>query len=172
MQLIQTVTVGAGGAASIVFSSIPQDGTDLILLISARTSLAQTAPALLSITLNSQGSSRITLKALGATVTSTSTVAGRAIAINAGNSTANTFSNTSIYIPNYTSTTDKPASIDTAVIANDSTNILIGTDADSFPLSAAVTSITITENANNTIVQNSTASLYKITKGSGGATVS
>jgi len=28
-ELVETVTVGAGGASSIEFTSIPQDGTDL-----------------------------------------------------------------------------------------------------------------------------------------------
>lgn len=36
-QIIQTVTVGAGGAASIDFSSIPQTYTDLKILLSGRT---------------------------------------------------------------------------------------------------------------------------------------
>ncbi len=37
MQLIETIEVGAGGAASIEFTSIPQDGVDLLLMVSART---------------------------------------------------------------------------------------------------------------------------------------
>ena len=38
MVAIQTVTVGAGGAASIEFTSIPQTYTDLVIVCSARNS--------------------------------------------------------------------------------------------------------------------------------------
>ena len=34
MKALQTVTVGAGGAATVTFSSIPQTYTDLILVVS------------------------------------------------------------------------------------------------------------------------------------------
>ena len=36
MTLIETVEVGAGGASSIQFDSIPQDGIDLVIRMSAR----------------------------------------------------------------------------------------------------------------------------------------
>ena len=35
-ELIETIEVGAGGAASIEFTSIPQDGVDLVLVLSTR----------------------------------------------------------------------------------------------------------------------------------------
>ncbi len=40
MVALQTVTVGAGGSASISFSSIPQTYTDLKLVISPRNTAA------------------------------------------------------------------------------------------------------------------------------------
>jgi hypothetical protein len=36
-QLIEHIEVGSGGAASIEFTGIPQDGVDLVLLASLRT---------------------------------------------------------------------------------------------------------------------------------------
>lgn len=39
MELIGVVTVGAGGAASMEFTNIPQDATDLFLLVSGRSTI-------------------------------------------------------------------------------------------------------------------------------------
>jgi len=36
MQLIETVTVGAGGSSLITFSNVPQTGTDLLVTVSGR----------------------------------------------------------------------------------------------------------------------------------------
>jgi len=50
-QLISSTTVGAGGASSILFSSIPATYTDLILDLSVRTSNAA-SQAILDIKFN------------------------------------------------------------------------------------------------------------------------
>jgi len=55
-QLIQTVTVGSGGASSIDFTSIPQNFTDLQIVISARSTLTGTNYEDVGIKFNSSSS--------------------------------------------------------------------------------------------------------------------
>jgi hypothetical protein len=83
--------------------------------------------------------------------------------------TASTFSNDAIYIPNYSGSTNKSVSIDT-VTENNATAAHQTITASVWANTAAITSIKIVTGAN--FAQYSTASLYKFTKGSGGATVS
>lgn len=170
MQLIQTVTVGVGGATSINFSSIPQTGTDLFIVASVRT--ADAAPSTnLIVKFNSltTGYSSRLLNGSGSAVSSTST-ASMTILVNSATATSNTFGNASLYIPNYTATGQKPMSSD-SVIANNSTAGGLRLSASSSSDTAPITSIQF-ENGSVNILENSTISLYKITKGSGGATVS
>jgi hypothetical protein len=83
--------------------------------------------------------------------------------------TSSTFGNQQIYIPNYTSTASKSISID-SVAENNATlgnqQIVAGV----FNQAAGITSLKFTCGAN--FAQYSTASLYTVTKGSGGASVS
>ena len=83
--------------------------------------------------------------------------------------TANTFNSTTFYIPNYAGSTNKSFSFD-QVNENNTTaaNQVLGSVL--WSNTAAITSISLTSPGYN-FVQYSTASLYGITKGSGGATV-
>jgi hypothetical protein len=86
--------------------------------------------------------------------------------------TANTFGSGSLYIPNYTSTIAKSVSIDN-VYENNATGAGQNLYALSAPVTTGITSITLGEGSSGLgYAQYSTASLYGITKGSGGATVS
>lgn len=171
MTLISTVTVGAGGAANIDFTSIPQTYTDLQLLLSTRSSGAGTY-GIVRIALNGT-STGFAHRELYGTGSATGTFAASDDQIgndNAGSTTANTFNNMSIYIPNYISSTSKSFSID-FVIENNAVAGRQQIQANSWTGTAAISSIRINADGNN-FVQNSTASLYGILKGSGGATVS
>lgn len=175
MTLVNTVTVGAGGAASIDFTSIPQTGTDLLVVLSARGDNVNATRSLL-VKLNSSSTSYSdkTLWGSGSSVGSSSSSSG-GVDINGGvipaaGSTASTFSNGSIYIPNYSGSTNKSVSIDN-VQENNATAAQQYLTAGLWSNTSAITSINLTPSSGN-FVQYSTASLYTITKGSGGATVS
>ena len=108
MVKIATYTVPSGGQASITFTNIPQTYTDLKLYISART--ARTSDYLddMDITFNNDtGANYSTLTVQdnqGSTQTLSNTGNTSAIrnTVNSNTTTQYAFSNTHIYIPNYT----------------------------------------------------------------------
>lgn len=157
--------------SSVTFSSIPQTYTDLVLKVSARDNNSSNWGGGY-LRFNGDSSSGnyngIQLAGLGSSV-STSTgsgswgtnymLAGRA---NGGTSTANTFGNSEVYIPNYTSTTQKNASSDDVTETN-ATSALMAIVAGLWVGTAAITSIEIlTPGALYQI--NSTFTLYGIKK--------
>lgn len=170
MTLISTVTVGSGGASSISFASIPSTYTDLVLLMSGRSTTSNIQGQ--SIRVNSNASTIYSFRRMegsGSGVSSDSntldflpagTIAGTA-------QTANTFNNSSIYFPNYAGATNKSISADN-VSENNATQAYQQLLAGLWANTAAITSITIFAD----YAQYSTASLYGILKGSGGASVS
>ena len=175
MQLIETKTLGTA-AASIEFTSIPQDGTDLILLSSLRGGFSGTAQDFGFRFNGDSTSGRYTRRQLtgngsSAASSSFSTTQGLLGAFSAATSTANTFGNGLLYIPKYTEAVQKSSSVD-AVGENNATAANQALVANLYNQTTAITSILIfTVNGDN-ILAGSTASLYKVTKGSGGATVS
>lgn len=166
MQLISNATVGAGGAATITFSSIPGTYTDLVLIISARATSTTS-----DITINFNGSSssfsgRYLQGSGGGTSSTTSTTfIGRA---SISTDTASTFGNIQVLIPNYAGSTNKSFAVET-VTENNNTTAYQQIVSGLWSNTAAITSITL--NLAN-FAENSTAYLYGILKGSGGATVS
>ena len=166
MQLVEVIEVGSGGAASIEFTGIPQDGVDLLLMFSARVDRVGSGFVDYSLHLNSETTGTnygyITLLGTGSSVLSYSgTVARFTMEINDSTSTSNTFCNSSVYFSNYTSSAAKSVSID-SVGENNATASRQEITAGSWNNTAAITSITLKHSANNT-AQYSTASLYKIT---------
>lgn len=162
MTLVSTVTVGAGGAASIEFTGIPQTGKDLLLIVSAR---ATTGGVVDAGTLRFNSDSGATnyvdrqIRGLGSSVDSSSQTASYIGQILNGNtSTANTFSSQSIYVSNYTSATTKSISRD-FVLENNATDSRQMIHASSWSGTTAITSIQL---ADVTYAQHSTASLYII----------
>jgi len=170
MTLVRTATVGAGGAASIDFTSIPQTGTDLVIILAGRQAAASFL--LTYLTLNGSGSTYILRSLYGwAGTAATTAVASNGIDYTQayGTATANTFSNTTFYISNYRSSTTKSISIDSSS-ENDSSQAPVLTGALTWATNDPITSISLSLQS-TTYVQNSSASLYLVTKGSGGATV-
>jgi hypothetical protein len=98
--LIGEVTVGAAGVASVTFSSIPQTGyTDLIVKSSTRANGSFT-----KVTLNGDTGANYSARfsrANGSTVATSTQTYIIADATNDPAYTANTFSNSEMYIPNY-----------------------------------------------------------------------
>ena len=164
MQLIETVTVGSGGAASITFSSIAADWTDLYLMLSLRSSTTGVTEA--TVDLNSTTPTSRWLRGNGATATSGT---ANALVFNASGTTANTFSNVAVYIPNYTSSAQKSGSVDLVVENNSASTNYQYIHALLWNVTTAVTSITIADDYGS-FVEFSSASLYGILKGSDGVT--
>ena len=160
------VTVGAGGAASFSFTSIPSNYTDLCLKMSLRSERADYGDTV-AMTFNGSTSGysyrRIYGYGTGAGSDSGSgaySVAGR---IDADLNTASTFANVEIYIPNYAGSTQKSISIDSVYENNAAANAYAQAIAGLWANTTAITSIkfeldpTFLEYA-----QYSTATLYGV----------
>jgi hypothetical protein len=165
---IATVDVGVLGAADITFSSIPSTFTDLCVKMSLRSAVLGSSQDDLNVTFNGSGSSYTWRNLLGAGSGtpisqngSTAYIRMSASTPNAG-TTANTFGNSEIYIPNYTSSANKSVSID-MVSEQNTTSTYMGLVAGLWSNSAAITSIALT-GASGNLSQYSSATLYGIKK--------
>jgi len=164
-ELIASSTVGSGGAANIEFTSIPGTYTDLTLLVSVR-STSVTSHVNLRMRFNGSTSSYTNRRILGSgssassdTQPDTGTFFGIGI-MPAASATASTFSNISIYCPNYTSSNYKSISVDGSG-ENNATEAYLVLNAGLWSQTSTVTSIEIGE-ITGTLVQHSTAYLYGI----------
>jgi hypothetical protein len=162
-QLIETVTVGSGGAASIEFTGIPQDGVDLVCLTSIRsTEAANARPFYFYLNNSTSNYDPLDLYGDGANAFARNFSSSPFIDGVAGaNYTANTFGSSEVYVSNYTSAVAKSISAN-SVVENNGTSSRQELKAISWNDTSAVTSILIEAIAGN-FVQYSTASLYKIT---------
>jgi len=176
MKLIESKTL-ATAAASIEFTSIPQTYTDLVMLLSTRQS--QTFgdglgyPGL-RINSGTTGYSQRMLNGDGSTASSLSYTTISYIFWYGANDalTTNTFGNTSIYFPNYTSAAAKSLSID-ATFENNSTGARQSIIAGLSSSTSAITSLqfyALDSGLNNTptFSVGTTLSLYGVLKGSDG----
>lgn len=171
MQPIYTQTVGAGGVINITFNNIPQTFTDLKVVVSTRS----TGSSLDGIYLvpNPGGSTAFSTTAIygsGSLGTgsyrSSNTSAGAFGTENGSGSTANTFTNIEAYIPNYAGSNFKSWISDSVSEDNSSGGqATIRMFATLFRSTAAITSITISNDSGNNFAQHSTFTLYGITKG-------
>lgn len=169
MSLIQTVTVGVGGAESIQFTSIPQDGTDLLVLASLRsTHNVSAAQVVYFLPAFSGSSGRRVLKAIDTTVSSGTTLASLAAAVPVAQSRSLVFGNTSLYIANYSINSRRKTGHLANTATLNSTSNHSGMDTYHFTTDA-ITSFLINL-PTGSLAQGSTVSLYKITKGSDGIT--
>jgi hypothetical protein len=162
---IASVSVGAGGAASMDFTSIPGTYTDLCIKLSGRSARAGQQVDNLFITFNSN-TSGYTMKSLSGNGSSASSAGYSSryasFAVDAAGSTASTFSNHEIYIPNYAGSTNKSYSAD-SVSENNATAAQSDLVAGLWSNTAAITSISLLPEV-STWVQYSTATLYGISK--------
>lgn len=176
MALVQTIEVGPSGAASVSFTSVPQGFTDLLVVGSARIAGAVVRDGVLmrfngdSTSANYQFNWMYSVNGSLGTPGAGNISGILAFEAPGASSTANTFGNAACYIPNYTGSTQKSTSTD-AVGENNAAAATIYLNAGRWNSTAAITSITILNPSSN-LVEGSTFSLYGITKGSGGATVS
>jgi hypothetical protein len=160
--LIQpAVVVGSGGAASIDFTSIPSTYTDLVIKISARISTAGAASS--TIRFNGVTTNYSSRYLIGAGTAGTSSGSASSIFVDTpadSTYTANSFSNSEVYIPNYAGSTNKSLSVDIVNETNGTvvTQLLL---AGLWSNTAAITSISILPGAGS-FVQHSTAYLYGV----------
>ena len=155
---IASVTVGSGGAASMAFSSIPATYTDLLVKISARSTYSGGGNPSLYIKPNgSAGSAERRVFGNGSTAASNSNLGGDYVTSSA--MTANTFSSSEIYFPNYAGSNYKSYSID-SVMENNATQSQASLAAGIVNSGTALTSLTFSTDGDFT--QYSTATLYGI----------
>jgi hypothetical protein len=161
---IESVEVGSAGAANITFSSIPSGYTDLKLVLCARTSAASandnfwlmfnsTSTTYSERSLYGSGTAAASGNSSGTNVRYLGPVPG-------ATSTASTFGNSEIYIPNYASSNQKSVSID-GVAENNATAAYSQIQAVLWSGTAAITAIQIGLITGN-FVQYTTATLYGI----------
>ena len=164
-QLIETIEVGAGGIASIEFTGIPQDGVDLVCVTSLRSNRASQVVDGTNIEVNGTAANRsevfLSASFISSVSSGTDTKLSSGLA-NASLSTSNTFSNASVYISNYSGSTAKSFSSD-GVLENNDTAAFSKMTAGLWNDTSAITSLKIVSSSSATLLQYSTASLYKIT---------
>ena len=166
MTLIASNTVGAGGVSSVTFSSIPSTYTDLVIKYSVRDTTAQVYGDL-AVRFNGDSGANYPWKFLRGNGSAASSQAGSAntyayTGSGTGNSsTANTFANGELYIPNYTSSNYKSVSTDN-VGENNATLDYTELGASIWNSTAAISSITFYLNSAVSIMQYSTFYLYGI----------
>jgi hypothetical protein len=159
---IATYTVGSGGISSINFLNIPQTYTDLKLVISGRSS-GGSGGVMINFNSDSNGSnySQRRIQANGSTVASYGTYAQVCGFVSISTDTANTFGNSSVYMPNYTGSNYKSYSAD-GLSENNGTTAYIELGAGLWSSTSPITSIRIFVDSSQNFAQYSTAHLYGI----------
>ena len=162
---IASVTVGAGGAANMQFTSIPATYDDLIIHFSARTNQAVQVNTAIYGSFNGSTANFSTGRFLqGDGSTAVSGTENRFMGYsNAAGATASTFSSGMIYIPNYAGSTNKSFMNDSVTETNGTTSYQF-MFAGLWSQTAAITSITLTPAVASDFVQHTTAVLYGIKK--------
>ncbi len=153
-------------AASVTFSAIPSTYTDLEVRFSARSSnAAVNGFVVFTLNGNTADYSETRIEWDGSAVGSyrrSNASDIQLLAINGASSTADTFSSHSIYLPSYTASQFKPSSVSFNREQN-ATGGYLGALAGLWRNTAAVTSLTITNNSGN-FVAGSSFYLYGISK--------
>ncbi len=169
MQPIYTQTA-SGSASVITFNNIPQTFTDLKILISVRNT-SGSARTGLNYTFNGDTATNYSNTILigfdsssVASFRGANQTASNESNMNGGGSTANVFSNSEVYIPNYTGNAFKSIISDSVAENNSASSYIIDMGAALWRNTSAISSISFTSGAGN-FVANSTITLYGITKG-------
>lgn len=153
-------TVGSGGASFIEFTSIPQIYTDLVVLMSGRSTTGSPDAGL---QFNGQGSSNISSRymfAVDGSVTRGSDNSIQLVGLPKSGTTSNTFGNVTIYITNYTSSQQKAISVESVTENMSSSETFLALTAGLYSSSSAISSLKLTGD----FAQYSSAYLYGISK--------
>ena len=167
-QLIETKTLGTA-AASIEFTSIPQDGTDLLVVLSMRdTGGSEASGFFLRFNSSTTGYSLRRMSGTGSSVFTDT--ADELLWVNGNTSTSNTFSSVQVYVPNYRGNTNKSFSLD-GVLENNATLGYNAIVAGLWANTAAISTITVTQPSGRNFAVGTSVSLYKITNGTSNGVV-
>ena len=159
---IASATISAvGGAASIGFSSIPSTYTDLVFVSSIRNLDSNNGTAYIKINTSTANFTYRHLYGSGSAAAS-GTGTNETGVVNPNNYTASTFSNSSIYFPNYAGSTNKSFSSD-SVNENNATTAYGVLMASLWSQTTAINAIELYPFSGN-FAQYSTATLYGISK--------
>ena len=160
--LINSATAN-GSQTSITFSSIPSTYTDLLVQISARSTVTGSTESIYYYYngANSNNNDRYMLGS-GSAASSNQQLVAYGGELDTGNQTANTFSSHEIYIPNYSSTSNFKSSSVNSVEENNGTTCYMAMAGNLWSSTAAITSITITTSGSNDFVSGSNFYLYGI----------
>jgi hypothetical protein len=164
--LISSQVLGSG-AASVTFSSIPQTYKDLAVRISVRSDGTNGATNYFGLVINSDSSSLYSSTNLqGDGQNASSSRVGSTVYLSISNytntnDTANTFSSVEMYIPNYTSTANKPL-FNFGVGETNNTYIQMQAVAGLYRNSIAISSLTFTVEYASNFVTGSSFYLYGI----------
>ena len=160
-ELIKGETL-ASSAASYTFTAIPSTYTDLVVRSSAR--WEYDGYGTIQLQLNGSTTNDSSTEVVAYDVTNVAS--GRYTTISfggmtSGTGTSNTFSSNELYIPNYTSSANKPTSLFTVAENNsNTTGTYIAATANLWSNTAAITSITLVSGSN--FVAGSSFYLYGI----------
>jgi hypothetical protein len=160
---IQTYTLSST-ASSVTFSNIPQNYTDLKVVSSIRTSSTPSGAVLIAFNGSSTNMSTRGLYGNGSSTASYSASNSLGGLVNISTTTASTFANSELYIPNYAGSTFKSSSMD-GVSENNATGASAFFSANLWSQTAAITSITLTPEGGDNLVAGSTFTLYGISNG-------
>ncbi len=167
--LLEKITVGASGATSVTFSGIPQTGyTDLVVKVSGRTNRNYGEDQFI-VRFNSDTGNNYASRflqgydAAAATNLETGTNTARFGMISAAGSTANSFGNAELYIPNYTSSAYKSISTD-SVAGNNGSPVGMWITSSLWSNTAAINSIFLDAANGTEWLENSTFYLYGVAK--------
>jgi len=160
---IASNTVGAGGAATVTFSSIPSTYTDLVLLASTRGTVAEDG---FSVRINNDSATNysfLQMNGNGSTVASTSGTTSNALVGGRqpeSGYTANTFGSNQFYFPNYAGNKYKNVSVD-AVNENNATTVRTQITSDLYPQTTAISRLDAFPGSGS-FAQYSTFTLYGV----------
>lgn len=174
LTLIASANANAGAVASLNVTNIPQTGTDLYVIYSLRHSAG---------TLNQYGwrangdaSAPYAIVTTGYTGTSAynfiDTLYNNALLVDkvtGAAANANLFTQLHMYIPNYTSANTKTITVEVNSVQSNGGGMYISTSTKAI---GAITSMSMAQfSASGNVGQYSSVSVYSVTKGNGGATV-
>lgn len=157
-ELIASSTVGAGGASSIDFTSIPSTYTDLVIKLSVRPNSADS----IAIKFNGSTTGYVSknLEGSGASASSGNNPASGRYINYALLTTSNTFTSGEVYIPNYAGSSYKSASADAVGEAN-ATTAYADLNSILWSNTASINQVTLYF-VSQSFVQYSTAYLYGV----------
>jgi hypothetical protein len=172
-ELIQTVTIGSAGATTIEFTNIPQGFTDLLIVASTRAGAGAVARNMnIRFNASTLGYSERMIDSNGSSASSANTsgsLINWSFEADSG-ATTSTFSNISLYVPNYSSVASYKSMVIHSSSENNGSTGYNRLTSGLWTSNSPITSVSLIAESGSSFVQYSSASLYGFRRGSDGAT--